>query len=118
VKVLVCGGRDYADAGFLYGFLDTLKPSVVVHGCAPGADSLAGRWATERGVPQEPYPADWQKYGRRAGPLRNEQMLREAKPDLVVAFPGGRGTAHMVRIAEEAGVKVIHAEDGIEPRAR
>jgi len=52
-------------------------------------------------------PAEWDKFGRRAGPLRNEQMLREGKPDVVVAFPGGRGTAHMVRIAKEAGIDVL-----------
>jgi len=68
---------------------------------------MAGDWAVERGVECLQYPADWEKLGRAAGPIRNEQMLREGKPDLVVAFPGARGTAHMVRIAREAGVRVI-----------
>jgi hypothetical protein len=57
-------------------------------------------------VPEEPYPADWARDGRGAGFLRNERMLAEAKPHLVVAFPGGRGTAHMVARAEAAGVAV------------
>jgi hypothetical protein len=45
----------------------------------------------------------------KAGPIRKQQMLDEGKPDLVVAFPGGRGTAHMVRIARAAGIEVIEA---------
>ena len=52
------------------------------------------------------YPANWKKHGRAAGPIRNKQMLEEAKPDLVIAFPGGAGTANMVKQAREAGVKV------------
>lgn len=53
------------------------------------------------------FPADWDKYGKRAGYLRNVQMLDEGKPDLVVAFPGGKGTAMMVKLAKERGVRVI-----------
>jgi excisionase family DNA binding protein len=52
------------------------------------------------------YPAQWEVYGKSAGPRRNEHMLREGKPDGFVAFPGGVGTAHLVRIAKAAGVKV------------
>jgi hypothetical protein len=51
--------------------------------------------------------ADWAGLGRKAGPLRNERMLHEGKPQLVVAAPGGRGTSHMTHIAREAGVEVI-----------
>jgi hypothetical protein len=50
--------------------------------------------------------ADWNTHGRAAGPIRNQRMLDEVKPELVVAFPGGRGTADMVRRAREAGVNV------------
>ena len=52
------------------------------------------------GVVVEEFKADWDKFGRAAGPIRNAQMLREGKPDLVVAFPGGRGTANMVAQAK------------------
>ena len=48
---------------------------------------------------------DWKKYGKKAGPLRNQQMLEEGKPDLVVAFPGGNGTADMVRRAKKANIE-------------
>ena len=81
--------------------------AVVVHGAAAGADSLGGDWATARGIPVQVFPADWDTLGRKAGPIRNQQMLDDGKPDLVVAFPGGRGTAHMMRISREAGVEVI-----------
>ena len=52
------------------------------------------------------FPADWKTYGRAAGPLRNARMIAEGKPDLVLAFPGGRGTADMTRKARAAGVEV------------
>lgn len=53
------------------------------------------------------FPAKWKMYGRSAGAIRNAVMLSEFQPDIVVAFPGGRGTAHMVRIARAAGIDVI-----------
>lgn len=52
------------------------------------------------------YPADWEKHGRAAGPIRNEKMLIVGTPDMVLAFPGGRGTADMIRKAEAAGLPV------------
>jgi hypothetical protein len=55
----------------------------------------------------ERYRADWAKHGRAAGPIRNKQMLEEGKPDLVVAFPGGQGTANMMSQVREAGVRVM-----------
>jgi len=80
---------------------------VVIEGDARGADRIAGYWARKNRIENLKYPADWDKIGRRAGLARNRQMLREGKPDVVVAFPGGSGTAHMVRIEKEAGVEVI-----------
>jgi hypothetical protein len=82
---------------------------VIIHGAAPGADTLAGQWAADKGIPVEAFPADWEKHGRAAGPIRNKQMLDDGKPDLVVAFPGGWGTANMCKQAREAGVRVLEA---------
>jgi len=114
-KILICGGRDYEDYGRLEDELNLLWRAegeyTIIHGCARGADSLAGQYAKQYNNPVEEYPADWDKYGRRAGPLRNIQMLEEGKPDLVVAFPGGRGTAHMIKIAQDAGVEVIKIDE-------
>lgn len=110
MRLLVCGGRAYADRAKVFAALDRVdgrRPvSVLIHGAARGADTLAAEWAAARGVAIEPYPADWKMLGLIAGPMRNMQMLIEGKPEGVVAFPGGRGTSDMVRRAEAAGVKV------------
>lgn len=109
MKVLVCGGRNYLDLKRVFEVLDGLRPKHVIHGGASGADRCANDWAIVRGVRRSIYPADWVRLGKAAGPLRNQLMLDKEKPDLVIAFPGGRGTADMVRRAREAGVKVIEA---------
>lgn len=107
-RVLVCGGRDYDDRDHIWNTL-TAIPDVtcIIHGCATGADSEAMIVAEALGIKHAPFRADWQKYGRAAGPIRNRRMITEGKPDLVVAFPGGRGTADMVRRARVAGIPVM-----------
>lgn len=82
--------------------------NVVIHGGAAGADSLADQWARYRFNTIEEYTADWEKYGKAAGPTRNRQMLKEGKPDLVIAFlaKDSRGTKDMINVATEAGVPV------------
>lgn len=109
VRVIVCGGRDYFDRAAVWHWLDhlVLKRDIIelIHGAAPGADSLAGEWAAERRVACTPCPADWKAHGKRAGPLRNAHMLT-LRPDGVVAFPGGRGTEDMVMQAIAAGLPV------------
>ena len=110
MRVLVCGGRDYAKADYVSRVLDGLSVTTLVHGGARGADILAGHWALRHGVNTEVFYADWAR-GKRAGPERNQRML-DSKPDLVVAFPGGRGTADMVRRAKAAGIEVIEVEEG------
>jgi len=124
MRVLACGSRTFEDAqsvwNVLRGFnLPSEKPFVVIHGAARGADSHAANWAATqpygRGVKVEAYPADWDKYGKAAGPIRNQQMLDEGKPDLVIAFVDkplaeSRGTAHMVKIARAAGLPVYVVE--------
>jgi hypothetical protein len=118
MKVLVCGGRHYADRERLTTVLDRLRAergfSLVIAGGARGADTLAEEWAKAAGLPCDVYRADWEGLGRKAGPIRNERMLHEGKPELVVGFPGGRGTAHMCRIAREAGVEVIEIADPLD----
>lgn len=111
VRALVCGGRDYADAVRVKEVLDevhaVLNIVAVIHGAARGADSLAGAWARGAGVAEVACPADWETFGRSAGVRRNQAMLDDEKPDLVIAFPGGRGTADMMRRATAHGVEVI-----------
>lgn len=113
MRILVCGGRNFNDWPLLKDTLDGLEPmqaSVIIHGAALGADALASQWARLRRVVVEPFFADWKTHGRASGPIRNARMLEEGKPDLVVAFPGGRGTANMVAQARAAGVRVIEVE--------
>jgi hypothetical protein len=109
MRLLVCGGRDFAGDSFLIRSLDSVhqrKPvSIVIHGGATGADHYAELWAIARNIHYARVPALWAGLGRSAGPKRNEAMLLLA-PDAVVAFPGGRGTAHMVSIARDAGIQV------------
>ncbi len=111
MKVLVCGGRDFNDKEFLFRTLDRLHIQynfqIVIQGEAKGADLLAREWAESRAISCWCFPADWEKNGRRAGPLRNIEMLEKGQPDLVVAFPGGKGTDHMKKIAEKAEVFVL-----------
>jgi hypothetical protein len=110
VKIIVCGGRNYADAEAVDAALGKLGRKYpvlfIAHGGAAGADSLAGAWAAKWGIPTEVYRADWNQHGRSAGPLRNQKMLDDFRPDGVVAFTGGAGTRHMVSIARAAGVPV------------
>lgn len=107
MRILVCGGRDYSDAQKVCDVLTGLGPTSIIHGNAAGADDLADSWAKANHVSVVPFSADWGTFGKSAGPIRNQQMLVEGKPDLVVAFPGGKGTSDMVRQAKIAGVTVI-----------
>lgn len=84
---------------------------VVIHGAARGADKLAGQIADEFGFRTLAYPADWETHGKKAGFVRNTHMLREGRPDCVLAAPGGKGTAMMVDIARRAGVPVVVMPD-------
>jgi hypothetical protein len=105
-RVLVTGGRDYEDAARVAEALEAAQPSTLIHGAARGADTLAARWALAHGVPTLAFPADWSR-GRGAGKERNLQMLVEGGPELVLAFPGGRGTEDMVMRARQHGVPVV-----------
>lgn len=140
MRILVCGGRDFANVAelpwnmpgddperlrvereyefgwqWLENHILDLEDSIygeliIITGMATGADTLGYDFGKNYADKVLEFPADWNTYGRKAGPIRNKQMLEEGKPDLIVAFPGGRGTAHMVRIAKEAGVKVIEVK--------
>jgi predicted Rossmann-fold nucleotide-binding protein len=111
LRVLVCGGRDFRDWELAREYLDRLHAefgiTCVIQGGARGADELADRWAGSwAGVNSEEYRAEWDEYGKGAGHIRNQRMLTEGNPHIVVAFPGGRGTADMVRRARAAGIEV------------
>lgn len=132
--ILVCGGRDYSDAATLRRILDSYRNIYgLIHGDARGADRLAKEWMRRRiaidceqclmnrkvdptgalgfrrhsDLWMAGYPADWKTHGKAAGPIRNQEML-DLNPgiELVIAFPGGTGTADMVRRARAKGITV------------
>ena len=114
-RVLVCGGRDYRN-GIRVGYeLDLFNRGArgpitqIIHGGATGADAFGKDWAHQNHVPVRCFRAQWHSYGKAAGVLRNQKMLDEGKPHLVLAFPGRRGTADMVRRAERASIEVFRA---------
>lgn len=114
-RLLVCGGRDYADRTHVYTILDrlhALRPiTTIIQGeCHKGgADLLAEEWAKAKGIENEGYRVDTNLDGPwpAAGNRRNLRMLLASKPHAVVAFPGGNGTRNMVRLAQEHGVPVV-----------
>ncbi len=113
--VLVTGGRDYALYGEFKHTMDIIHAAngfgIVMHGDAKGADTLAGRWCKATKLQEIKVPANWAGHGLSAGPRRNQFMLDLLRPDVVVAFPGGRGTANMMKKALDAKIFVIDAEE-------
>ena len=110
-RILICGCRKFADFAAIQEVIDSLNDDdIVMHGCARGADSIAGHLAKKRGLEVLEFPANWKKYGKAAGPIRNKQMLEEGKPDKVYAFytdkANSRGTKNMVKQSRKAGKEV------------
>lgn len=112
MTVIITGGRWYRDMERIFTELDKLEPTLIVHGGASGADFLAKFYAQERGIPCRVFEALWEKHGRAAGPLRNEQMLSSYPDALVLAFPGGSGTRDCVRQALDGGMHVVQIGEG------
>lgn len=108
-KVLVTGGRNYDNASLVFEALNSIKPrpQLVICGGATGVDTIAAQWAEHYGVPLCIFPALWHSLGLAAGPRRNQWMLDFMKPSLLVVFPGGKGTADMVKRARDRGVETV-----------
>lgn len=128
MKILVCGSRNYFRAGPIYDDLDHYRQRAetrgesfyLIHGARPtGADLHANAWAIVNKLPLgrlTPYPANWERDGKAAGPIRNQMMI-DAQPDLVLAYantwPLSPGTSDMVSRAARAGVEVrLHVWPG------
>lgn len=112
MRVLICGDRNWTDYKRIYKEVQKLSDDdLVIHGAAQGADTLGSLAARRRGLMVQAFPAQWERYGRSAGPIRNQQMLDEGKPDVVWAFHPNidvsRGTADMIARARKAGVKTV-----------
>jgi len=112
MRVLICGSRDWKDASpiayIMDNYLDPDTDTVIVGG-ARGADSIAQSEALARCIPVIVVPAQWDRHGRAAGPIRNQQMIDRYMPDVVYAFPMSysKGTSDMLCRAEKAGIPVI-----------
>jgi hypothetical protein len=108
MRLVVTGGRDYSDTAGAFAALDALharRPiAVLIQGEARGLDARAKNWAFRRGTKCDGYKADWDRYDRAAGGIRNQQMIDEGKPDYALVFPGGRGTADMRSRLVVAGI--------------
>lgn len=114
--LLVCGGRNYRDRRLIYSILDQIHEvetiTKIVQGWADGADRLADAWAQSRGVKStrtkyQITPTMWREQGKAAGYIRNNTMLVRERPDIVLGFHGGNGTANMLDIAKRAFVPRI-----------
>lgn len=133
MRVLICGGRDFGESYEDHClFEDALKAFQEEHGkithvvCGAqvtwgsepdrndhGADYMAILWAIKNEVNFSGFPAKWKRLGRKAGPMRNTEMLEAYRNifsdsiniDFVIYFPGGAGTADMVRQAKAADVR-------------
>jgi hypothetical protein len=121
LKVLVCGGRAFVDADFIFTKLDEMHEvyrfTTIIEGDARGVDQIAGEWAQTRNIDLIKFPADWAGEGRHAALIRNERMLHEGKPDLVIGFPGGRGTWHTCSHAEKLGIPVVKVAQPLESQS-
>lgn len=114
MRLVVTGGRNFAGFALVdramadfeetWGHID-----VLIHGGAPGADTLCAAWAHRHNKQVWEFPANWTDYGKSAGAIRNEMMILQGKPDRGLVFPGGRGTAHMhgVLIKYRVPVEVV-----------
>lgn len=130
-RILVCGGRSYENKELVFRILDAAleahKEVFIIEGGATGADALAKAWAIDRKQEHITYPAKWNdierpgavirknRYGKpydaAAGGVRNQRMIEEGCPDLVLAFPGGAGTKDMKKRATKANITVVSIRD-------
>ena len=117
MRLLVCGGRSFglvhSEKLTISSALQTLhnmrRITLLIHGAARGADSIAASIAHANQITCAAFPANWALHGKSAGARRNTMML-QAQPDLILAFPGGRGTADMVCKALQGGFTVINCD--------
>ena len=133
MRVLVCGSREWTDYEIVETVLDGYfreefgAGALVIEGGAAGADRCARAYCGLADVEHLTFPADWEKHGKAAGPIRNQRMLDEGKPDVVIAFKDGfqrdqrgassnwlapGGTEDLVRRAKAAGIPVYVVSHG------
>lgn len=111
--VLVTGGTMFRDQQWLWDGLDLLHSLApitrIIEGGAIGADCYAKEWADRKGIPVHTEEADWEQYGKAAGPIRNTAMAK-MQPDVVLVAPGRKGTKNMVEVAYAHRLRVVMLE--------
>jgi len=114
MRILVTGSREWTDWNRVRYVLEAYKGQDVtlVHGAARGLDTIAAKVAKEFGWNVEPHPADWDTHGKKAGALRNKQMV-DLGADVCIGFPllGSIGTYHCMSIAKAAGIRTYDATE-------
>lgn len=124
MRVLVCGGRNfdrfdawewlernaYDEIAYKTGCFSSVSLEAIIQGGARGADQGAADWGKSEGVKVMEFKANWKKHGKAAGPIRNSKMIKEGKPDIVIAFEGGKGTQNMISQAEAEGIPIIRVK--------
>ena len=115
MRCIIAGGRDFTDYDLLVRSMEDFinehgLPSFIISGCARGADTLGERFAKDVGIEVIRYPADWEKHGKRAGPLRNIEMANNAESLVAFHDKNSKGTAHMISEAQKRSliVKVVN----------
>jgi len=108
MKTIIAGSRDILNYRHVRTLIERsgIDITEVVSGCARGVDRLGERWAEENGVPVRRFSADWDRYGRRAGYVRNEQMAQYADAAIIVWDGRSRGTRQMLDLAKALGLEV------------
>lgn len=108
MRVIVAGGRNYDDYNYLSNILKQYRISVIIQGGCTGVDKLAQQYAITNNILYITYHADWDKYGKSAGAIRNHKMIvYNLDCDLVILFPGGRGTANLKKYALKYNLKIL-----------
>lgn len=112
MKVLVCGDREYTNKRAIFLALYGMpKDTIIINGACRGADKISTDVAKSLGLGFREYSADWDKHGKKAGPIRNREMLDKEQPDLVIAFHSyileSKGTKDMCLYAKSKSVPVI-----------
>jgi len=114
MKVVIAGSRGFEDYEVVRNNCDTLLDGIsvdaVLCGECKGVDLLGKRYANERGIAVESFPADWKRYGRAAGPKRNKQMAENA--DVLIAFWDGvsKGTKNMIKLMGDKPVYIVRID--------
>ena len=110
-RILVCGSRNWTNRKLMEIVFEYITDAVIIEGECRGADLMARKLAEEKNFVVKKYPADWSKYGRSAGPIRNRKMINEGNPDIVLAFhedwENSKGTKDMIKLAEENGIIIL-----------